>query len=716
MKYSANDFSDLELTDLRTYEDERLLYEFYENVYKPAFPIETQREDPSVWIGRLWGSDSEDTTFELHALIIGKNIRDPSRRIIYGGSLFEYYGESRSGLLTYMVVVPEARGKGLGTLLYTKTMDILRNIAAIRGVDLSAIYGEVENPLRTTPSDVMDTWDRLRIIQKWGGSVLDIEYIQPALMPGQGSNRDLLLLHFSQDDRQLPSVPSRLVLDFLTEFYTNLSAVDLSLSHDFNEVRESISGDTIRLVTMIPEEPVLEFQDYGIALHFVKASNSDEVQGDSLNPGATPASNVFQSFERDLISYSFRHSLPFRSVPAEFSCGSEVELVFPVYLDFVSEGRTWRLCKKDASKDSTRVRIRVVLSKTVFSTGVIIHNVVLTSCNSQYRTPLDEYDIIKLVKLYAPSEEVDVAGHLRILFEDNETDLSLFLDRISGASVITLGDLRAGTLQLLTGEERGEEWHEVFRLCELLNSARNEAITQIDQLMKDEAPTAKQLMAINGILTGIFDFHRIDAWEIADVYQSIYDSAEQLLYLHKGNIMCITAQDRPFELPECRSHIGISPYLILPHNVLLHDEEILNRAANAVPGHSVHDIRTLEAARAQIDKLLSADLLPNVFQYISERSIFDCGYRERGLEQSWTVIRKSLDWLTRRIEAHARVRERKADISLRFLVTLLTVVLLKDIVFDLLASYPSWQWPTYSIVIAVVVVVFCVHIVRAGKT
>jgi GNAT superfamily N-acetyltransferase len=605
MKYTVDDFRDLELIDLRTHKDESLLYEFYETVYKSAFPIETQREDPSIWTGRLWGTGSGDTTFELHALIIGRNISDATRRIIYGGSLFEYYDKSQSGLLTYMVVVPEARRKGLGTLLYRRTLDAIRNIAATRGVELSAIYGEVGNPLRPASIDSMDRWDRLRIMQQWGGQVLDMRYIQPALMPGQGPSHDLLLLHFPHDGGQPASLRTRLVLNFLEEFYMNLSTTDLASNENFNEILNSVSDDMIKLVTMIPEQPVLEFPDYGIALHFIKANEHYENQQDSLKESPRPTSNVFESFEHDLVSYSFRRSRPFHSIPLEPSCECEVEVVFPRCLDFISEGRSWRLCIRDADSDSRRVWMRIVPSKTAFSTGINVHNMVLTSCNSHHRACLNEYDIIKLVKLYAPSEEVDIAGQLRISLEGNDMNLPTFLDRIFGPSVLTADNLRAGTLQLLSGEERSEEWRQVFRLGELLNSGRSQAIAAIDDLIQNKARTAKQLMAINGILAGIFDFYRADAEEIADVFQSVYEGPEQLVYLHKGNILHISPRDRPFELAECRSYIGISPYLILPQIVLLYNEELLNTAGETVPDHSVRDIRKLEAARAKIDKVLN---------------------------------------------------------------------------------------------------------------
>lgn len=713
---ATDDCRRLDLIDLRTCRDESLLHEFYERVYKPAFPIATQREDPSVWTGRLWGEDSEDTTFELHALIVGEDLGSASRRTIYGGCLFEYYGESRTGLLTYMVVVPEARRRRLGSLLYKESVAALRAVAARHGVELAAIFGEVTNPLKSTSAEVMDAWDRLAVMQQWGGRVLDIEYIQPELTPGQGPDRDLLLLFFPQDSRPTPtSLPRESVLAFLREFYETLSCTKLAANQDLDQMSMSMSGDTVQLVTMIAERPVLKFPDYGIALHFVKISEDHEAQSDSLNGKVRPASKVFESFEHDLIAYSFRHTPPFRSVSLESTRELEVEILFPPYLDFVSEGRTWRLCARQPGEDSRRVWTRVVPSKTVFGTGFTIYNMVLTSCNLHDRTPLNEYDIIKLVKLYAPSEEVDGIDRLRVSLEGKRTELSRFLDSIFGESAVNLSHLRAGTVQLLTPDERSEDWDQIFGLSELLNSDPSQAIAQIDELIEGDALAVQQLMAINGILTGIFDFHRVDAWEIADVFQSVHQSAEALLYMHKGNVLSVSSHDRPFELAECRSHIGISPYLLLPHAALIYNEEILNTAAMIMPEHGAHGIRRLEAARAEIDKLLNTGLLPNVFQYVSERRMFEYGYRERGLEENCMTIRRGLEWLTRRIEAQARTRERRADIFLQSILGFLTVALLKDIVFELLASYPSWQWPAYIVTVAVVVVVFFVSIFRAGK-
>jgi hypothetical protein len=79
------------------------------------------------------------------------------------------------------------------------------------------------------------------------------------------------------------------------------------------------------------------------------------------------------------------------------------------------------------------------------------------------------------------------------------------------------------------------------------------------------------------------------------------------------------------------------------------------------------------------------------------------------------LVKRSLEWLTRRIEAEGRVRERRSDIFLQSVVGLLSVIVLKDIVFELLGGYPSWQWPAYFIAIAIVVIIFYVHIIRVGK-
>src|SRR5882672_9176714 len=100
----------LEIVDLRDARNDALLQAFYTELYAPAFPIPTEHEDPTVWAPRLW---SVAGRLELHILVAGYNLAEPSRRVLAGGVAFELYRESWCGLITYLIVAPSYRRHGL---------------------------------------------------------------------------------------------------------------------------------------------------------------------------------------------------------------------------------------------------------------------------------------------------------------------------------------------------------------------------------------------------------------------------------------------------------------------------------------------------------------------------------------------------------------------------------------------------------------------------
>ncbi len=100
---------------------------------------------------------------------------------IVGGICFERYSKSGVGFVTYMVVAPEARGRGLGEQLLRGAVEQLGGL----------VLGEVNDP-RTGGE-----WKRLERFQRWGARVLDVRYVQPSLGPGLARDRGLVLIAFA---------------------------------------------------------------------------------------------------------------------------------------------------------------------------------------------------------------------------------------------------------------------------------------------------------------------------------------------------------------------------------------------------------------------------------------------------------------------------------------------------------------------------------------
>jgi hypothetical protein len=120
---------------------------------------------------------------------------------------------------------------------------------------------------------------------------------------------------------------------------------------------------------------------------------------------------------------------------------------------------------------------------------------------------------------------------------------------------------------------------------------------------------------------------------------------ELLSALHKGTLLVISAADRAFSAENVRLTIGLSPYLLVPHAVLLHNEWWLRESVRqldeaAKPGRAKG--RRLEAARAEVGRTLSRRLVPNVFHYAEERRLYAVGRRSRGLQSRQAAVEKRL--------------------------------------------------------------------------
>ena len=197
------------ITDLRDSFNPDTLHSVYASLYAPVFTDENENETEEQYAQRLQDPQGEP---ETHFLVYWAE-QEP-----VGFLIAEHYRECNCGLLTYMSVSDKARGKGVAAQLVAHAQRVLSGCRVI--------LAECHKPESVdADKEPIDPVLRLRILSSLGASLVPIDYVQPALRPGQQPSSALHLVSFPLQGREHQgSVDTAALLDFLTCFYRVLGA------------------------------------------------------------------------------------------------------------------------------------------------------------------------------------------------------------------------------------------------------------------------------------------------------------------------------------------------------------------------------------------------------------------------------------------------------------------------------------------------------------
>jgi hypothetical protein len=238
--------------------------------------------------------------------------------------------------------------------------------------------------------------------------------------------------------------------------------------------------------------------------------------------------------------------------------------------------------------------------------------------------------------------------------------------RLGDSRRVDIAGPRAGTMQVL---------HEA---CEQTSDEEEPNICrEVDEVLSEEgaADPSNRLRALGGVVCGLLDFREIDGDELADVFREVDREDELVRSFHKGTLIVASAGDRAFDSEGVRLGVGLNPYLLIPHGVLLHNEWWLSHAVRRLDEAARGRQRTsrLEQARADVAQTLSQRLVANVFNYQDERSLYETGLSARGLDKRERAVRARLADLTGKL--HARHELNRSYIGTAVAVILLVFTL-----------------------------------------
>ena len=476
---------------------------------------------------------------------------------------------------------------------------------------------------------------------------------------------------------------------------------------------------------MIPEvpvfseepEPAFSFDTYGVAFHFL----CPDV--DASAPLSSPA---FRSFERDLLTFSYRDRPPFysevlKSWPSDLA---QLQVVFPQSLKYAAEGEE----KELRTHGPRQCSVRLYASRSVFPTrirngvrkGVAVLHLVLgpdSPSDEKKNTCATEWDLLKLIKLWEGGEEVDtrdadsiqnLPSLLRFVPTGTEESLTIveLARRVFGLDQGVDLLPRMGTIQIVTGpSDERVNWKALFASAQALKAGSS---------ISGDTKLEGQVKAIAGLLQGVLDFPFVDTAELQDVFRPVQIDSTSLIGVHKGTILLISEEDRAFHA--ARTTIGISPYLLLPHAVLAYNDYLLGEASKT--DHSIENVpltlagrlqeaiskrsfeplypflNRLQAAERAMEEALQKQFLPDVFHYPREQFLYESGMVSRGARDLKQALERKLPPIHGKWADYREHKKRRHDVFLT--ISLIVIGFLQLIaVIDVLDKWgvvPIAEW------------------------
>ncbi|AKH41804.1 GNAT superfamily N-acetyltransferase [Altererythrobacter atlanticus] len=239
---SAAAFNPVRLSQLPQTRRAELLRRYERDVYGPAFPDASIREDPQYW-ARLLDADPypapPQPLIDVAMLVDGHDCP-------IGGATIEYYRGAKCGLLTYLSVAERERGQGHGRELAMLARRILDEMAEA-DTPMLAETERLEDA--ANPQEAAETEKRQRRLSALGARWIDFDYVMPPLRADSQPHR-LHLLVFDPD-RKLTSIEAGRVAVLIRELAAALGA-DLDAHEETRAMMDHLASMRLLPITSLP--------------------------------------------------------------------------------------------------------------------------------------------------------------------------------------------------------------------------------------------------------------------------------------------------------------------------------------------------------------------------------------------------------------------------------------------------------------------------------
>lgn len=404
------------------------------------------------------------------------------------------------------------------------------------------------------------------------------------------------------------------------------------------------------------------FDRYAVTLHvMVPAGTGVPADSDDVR---------FATHERDLLAYAYRTRPPFQTTRLAVASDAAT-----VVADLATRSR----------------RFAVSAYRTDFrASRLAVLNLVLTPCASG-GSELDEHDLISLAGAWEETAEPSTMAFR--LQAEAVTPMGLVERALEGCSPRLLVDpetgdpYRVGTMHLIG------EVCEHTPLCSDLKLLKAE--NPDEARLSPDGERWANLVALAGIMRGSSAFADTAPHELSSVFKRAIIGKNLVTVVHKGTLLRISGQAR------CPS-----PYVLIPHAIVLHNEQRLEQAREIVsraylPSEAASRtsvagglarafsaptrLRRLARERRELVTVLDAEVVPNVIDYPNLRLLYEHGHASRGLDELQATLRRRLDELTHRMDRGLEEQRLLGQDLLTVFLLLLTGVQM------------SQQFPTYLV-------------------
>jgi GNAT superfamily N-acetyltransferase len=671
-----------------SYDEHLACIESFLPIYEEAFPDADEREDWEAIQARICEQGASPKT-----ILFFDQPNDPS-----GGIIADIYSEIGVVHLIYIAVSKEKRGKGIASMLIKERLPkAIEQIQELFHFDAKALLFESNIPWRTT-QDSIDPYKRLRLFEYLGAKAIPINYIQPALSETKKEVENLFLLSFPIQGSAHQTLDTSLLLNFLDAFFKGLGIDEPKHNPFFRKMQAELNNisnmNQVKLTGIAQQEiPQIRMHKAAICMQFA-GKDEPTFQVDQT------ICNEFYSYETDLLSAHFQKRRPFQSEFLTPQGILPITIHFPANYSYLSEGK-----RHQKAALRTEVKAQLHLSRSKSLTGnTSTWSAVISTAPDDY---FSEIECIKLLNFFgSKQEDVNLIDLIEWSCEQvSKCKFKAFLGQLLSFTSQEPIEILSGILQTDTAHIRFEDstiqfdWSEFYLHLKRYNEQHELAEQQFERTYYND-PTFQAVNNIFcGFALGIFDFERMDFDEVTDTLIPRKANENYLLILNRGVLLCACHDDDMFAAT--LASIGISPYLLIPNMVLVNNEFTLNRIDKAIEQLNQQreqkakvSLTELRAVRSEIDHWLNDNYLPNVFQYPTEKDLYEFGSDHRGILIYKSTLEKNIQTLDDLKDELIANRQENSDLMMTILLTLLSGIQFQSMFESFVDGdfMMSWIW------------------------